>query len=223
MTSFLITCSYATCAIPEAQRELFRGSEDLVTSGEGWEPGSLNLAQGLAMKLSTPLIHGEVSRLLIDLEKDGSDRWSRITEKLPEPTRVKLIDRHERKFRQAINLRATEDFKRNDSITHILIHTAPIADGQILLEYGPSTAAEKLAKDIVSRLPSNEIESIARRAESNGALVNWVSGIIPPGKYHFIRLTVSQSFFLRSVPLRWETMKKSLIQSVSAAAVTANA
>ena len=218
MTSFLITCSYATCAIPEPQRELFRGSEDKVTSTDGWEPGSLNLAQGLAMKLSTPLVHGEVSRLLIDLEKDGSDRWSKITKTLPEPTRVKLIDRHERKFRHAIEVRVTEDLKRNDSITHILVHSAPIADGRILLEYGPSKGAEKFAKAIVSKLPSNEIEPIAKAAGSNSALVNWVSNLVPPGKYHFIRLTVSQSFFLKSVPLRWETMKKSLIQSVSSAA-----
>ena len=56
MTSFLITCCHATCAIPDAQRELFKDYEDRVTSEEGWEPGALNLAQGLAMKLYTPLV-----------------------------------------------------------------------------------------------------------------------------------------------------------------------
>jgi hypothetical protein len=37
-------------------------------------------------------------------------------------------------------------------------------------------------------------------------------------KYGVIRLTLSHSFFLRSVPMRWETMKKSLIQALDNAA-----
>ena len=67
MTAFLFSCDHATCAVPEPYREIFRGSEEVVASTEGWEPGSLNLAQGFAMKFRTPLVHGDVTRLLIDL------------------------------------------------------------------------------------------------------------------------------------------------------------
>ena len=31
MTAVLFSCEYATCAIPEAYRELFHGEEDVVT------------------------------------------------------------------------------------------------------------------------------------------------------------------------------------------------
>ena len=68
MTALLFSCENATCAVPEAFRELFRGSEDSVTSSRGWEPGSLNLAQAFAMKFRTPLVHGDVTRLLLDFE-----------------------------------------------------------------------------------------------------------------------------------------------------------
>ncbi len=63
MTVLLFSCDYATCAVPEAYRELFHGAEDIVTSPEGWDPGALNLAQGFSIKFRTPMIHGQYTRL----------------------------------------------------------------------------------------------------------------------------------------------------------------
>lgn len=214
MPSILITCPNATCAIPEAHRELFKGSEDLVSSTEGWEPGSLNLAQGLAMKFSTPLIHGEVSRLLIDLEQDGNKRWSKISSKLPEATRIKLVNRQQDKFRNTIEARLNEDFKRHDSVIHLDIHTAPIADGKIIMEHIASPLAQKIADNTVKLLPSNEVDSSSLPLMDKTPFNRWLLESFPSEKYGFIRITISQSFFMRSIPMRWETIKKSLIQAL---------
>ncbi len=214
MPSILITCPNATCAIPEAHRELFKDSEDLVTSTEGWEPGSLNLAQGLAMKFSTPLIHGEVSRLLIDLEQDGNKRWSKISSKLPEATRIKLVNRQQDKFRNTIEARLNEDFKRHDSVIHLDIHTAPIADGKIIMEHIASPLAQKIADNTVKLLPSNEVDSSSLPLMDKTPFNRWLLESFPSEKYGFIRITISQSFFMRSIPMRWETIKKSLIQAL---------
>lgn len=218
MTSILITCTNATCAIPEAHRELFKGSEDLVTSTDGWEPGALNLAQGLAMKFSTPLIHGDVTRLLIDLEQDGEQRWSKISAKLPEATRDKLVARLENKFRNVIETRLTEDFKRHDAVIHLLIHTAPLADGKILFEYIGSNIAEEIATSAAKLLPHGEVDSSALNMSEKTPFVRWLTDTFVSEKYGVIRITVSQSFFLRSIPMRWETIKKSLIQALTNAA-----
>ncbi len=218
MPSFLITCTHATCALPEANRELFKGSEDLVTSTEGWEPGALNLAQGLAMKLSTPLIHGDVTRLLINLDENEDKRWSKISSKFPEATRAKLIDRHEKKFRTAIENRMTEDLKRHDNIVHLIIHTAPIADGKILFEHAGSKRAEQIANDAVKKLPGTEVDSTCKPLQARTPFITWMFDTFPSEKYGLIRITVSQSFFMKSVPMRWETIKKSLIQSLATAA-----
>lgn len=217
MTSFLITCSHATCAIPEANRELFKGSEDLVTSIEGWEPGSLNLAQGLAMKLSTPLIHGDVTRLLINIDQEGEKRWSKISAKLPEATRDKLADRHQKKFRSTIDARLTEDFKRYENIVHLIIHTAPIADGKITFEYLGSSFAQKLSDDAVKKLPSSEVDSSSLPLQGKTPFIEWMLKTYDSPKYGIIRITVSQSFFMKSVPMRWETIKKSIIHAISTA------
>jgi hypothetical protein len=214
MTSFLITCSHATCAVPEAFRELFQGAEDAVTSVEGWEPGALNLAQGLAMKFSTPLIHGDVTRLLIDLDQTGEGRWSKISATLPEPTREKLVDRHEVKFRQAIEGRLAEEFRRANQVTHLIIHTAPLADGTVLLEHAGGPHAAKLADTIVKGIGTTEILARSTALGEKTPFIKWLTDSFSCPNYGIIRITVSQSFFLKSVPLRWETAKKAIIQSV---------
>jgi hypothetical protein len=214
MPSFLITCSNATCAVPEANRELFKGAQDLVTSSEGWEPGSLNLAQGLAMRFSKPLIHGDATRLLIDLDQDGEKRWSKISSKLPEATRNKLVDRHQEKFRNAIRARLEEDFKRHEAVIHLIIHTAPIADGKILLEFISSPLAQEIADKTVKLLPANEVDPTSTPMMEKSPFIRWLLESFPSEKYGIIRITISQSFFLRFVPMRWETIKKALIQAL---------
>jgi hypothetical protein len=215
MASFLITCTNATCAVPEAYRELFKGAEELVSSTEGWEPGALNLAQGLAMKFSTRLTHGDATRLLIDLEQDGDRRWSEISAKLPEDTRDKLITRMEGKFRSLIEERLTEDLKRNEAVIHLLVHTAPLTDGSIVFEYSGSETAREIAVRMAMLLPQGEIGSKAHAMTVTTPFVDWLIDTFASRNYGVIRITVAQSFFLRSVPLRWETVKKHLIQALA--------
>ncbi|MGJ8632372.1 MAG: hypothetical protein ACSHX7_00475 [Luteolibacter sp.] len=213
MTAYLITCNHATCAIPTAHRELFKGQEDLVTSEKGWEPGALNLAQGLAMKLSTPLIHGDVTRLLIDLDEEKEKRWSKISSKLPEATRAKLVDRHEHPFRHAIEMRLTDDYKRRDNLVHVMVHTAPIETGKITFEYAHSPLAKKIATSVAASLPKSEVDSTAIPLVKATPFINWVTENHPSEKYGLIRITVSRSFFMKSIPMRWETIKKAIIQN----------
>ena len=218
MTSILITCPNATCAVPEAHRELFNGSEDLVTSSDGWEPGALNLAQGLAMRFSTPLIHGEVTRLLIDLDQDGDKHWSKISSKLPEATRVKLVDRIQGKYRNAIEARLNEDLKRHDAVVLLDVHSAPIADGRILFEYMASPLAKEIAEKALKLLPSSEVDSSSGPMLDKTPFIRWAEESFSSEKFGIIRITVSQSFFMRSLPMRWETIKKSLVQALVTAA-----
>lgn len=222
MTSFLITCCHATCAIPEAQRELFREHEDRVTSEEGWEPGALNLAQGLAMKLSTPLVHGDVSRLLFDLEQIGDAQWSEISIQIPEALRTRFADRHNEKFHHAINVKLDEDFKRHDSIIHLDIHTSPIADGKIIFECAGDSLADKFATTAAKNLTIPEIAASIKTMKEISPMLQGMLDKEIPGKIGIVRITVSQSFFMRSQPLRWETAKKAIIQAVSTAAISIN-
>ncbi len=219
MTAFLFSCANATCAVPEAYRELFRGAEDAVASAEGWEPGALNLAQAFSMKFRTPLVHGDVTRLLIDLEKECGERWSRFSLQLPETTRSKLVERHERPFRAQLVQRIGEDLRRHAAVWHVLIHTSPEIDGRVLLET-PAAAplAESAAAAWRGRLHAAELDVLHVRGTESSALESFLTKEFPADQYARIRLTVSQSFFLEGRPWRWETTKKVLLESLARAA-----
>ncbi len=223
MTAFLFSCEYATCAVPEAYRELFRGSEDVVSSLEGWEPGSLNLAQGFAMKFRTPLVHGDMTRLLIDLEKDGDARWSRFSLKLPEATRVKIVERHERKYRLLLSQRIAEDLRRHDALLHVMVHTMPEREGVVLLETMKGAAlAEELAAGWRTALLGTDLDVRHEKDAEQTGLGAHLAAEFPATQYAQVRLRVSQSFFLEGKPLRWETLKKALLDQLLAVAKPVN-
>ena len=217
MTAFLFSCDYATCAVPEAYREIFRGSEDSVGSTEGWEPGALNLAQGFAMKFRTPLVHGDVTRLLIDFQQDGDVRWSRFSLKLPEATRVKVVDRHERPYRTMLNQRIAEDLRRHEALLHVMIHTDAGTDGLVMLETPPGAElAEKFASAWRSRLVAAEVDVRQVRGAEPSPLGAALTAKFPASQYAQVKLSVSQTFFLEGRPWRWETLKKLLLESLVA-------
>jgi hypothetical protein len=215
MTAFLFSCDNATCAIPEAYREIFRGSEDTVGSAEGWEPGSLNLAQGFSMRFRTPLVHGDVTRLLIDLAENGDARWSQFSLKLPEATRAKVADRHERPYRASLNQRIAEDLRRHAQVLHVMLHTDPKTDGLVMLETPPGAAlAEKFANAWRTRLATGvDVRHVSGVVLS--PLAQSLAATYPSDQYGQIRLSISQTFFMEGRPLRWETLKKLLLESLN--------
>jgi predicted N-formylglutamate amidohydrolase len=214
--TFLFSCDNATCAIPEAYRELFRGHEEKVTSTDGWEPGALNLAQGFAMKFRIPLVHADVTRLLVDFEQDDDARWSPISLTFPEATRTKLADRYHRPYRLMLNQRIAEDLRRHDVLLHLMIHTSPGLDGMIVVET-PENAplAEALAAAWRKRLIAAELDVKHLVAAQNSPLGASLCNTFTAEKYAQLRLSVSQSFFLEGRPWRWETLKKLLLESLA--------
>lgn len=215
MIAFLFSCDDATCAVPEAYREIFHGAEERVASTEGWQPGALNLAQGFAMKFRTPLVHGDVTRLLIDLSEDGESRWSEFSMKLPEATRVKLVDRHERPYRTALRQRIAEDLRRHDALLHVMIHTDPATDGLVMLETPPAAdLAETFASAWRTCLATAAVDVRHVRGVALSPLAVGLAGEFSSARYAQIRLSVAQTFFLEGRPWRWETLKKLLLESL---------
>jgi hypothetical protein len=222
MTAYLFSCENATCAVPEAYREIFRGSEDVVASTEGWEPGSLNLAQGFAMKFRTPLVHADVTRLLIDFEKDGDERWSRFSQQLPEATRLKVAERHEKPYRLMLKQRISEDLRRHAGVLHLMVHTDSTTDGRVTFETPKGgVLAEKIAAAWRLRLHVDDLDARHFRNSDGPALGEALSAEFPAEQYAQIRLMVSQSFFLEGRPWRWEPLKKRLIESLAQAVADA--
>ena len=175
----------------------------------------MNLAQGFSMRFRTPLVHGDVTRLLIDLGQDGDARWSPFSKKLPDTTLSKVADRHERPYRLALNQRIAEDLRRHDALLHVMIHTVPGAEGLVLLETPPGAVlAERFATAWRAKHAAAEIDVRQVGGVAATGLAASLGKAFPAERYAQVRLSVSQSYFLEGRPWRWETMKKFLLDSL---------
>lgn len=218
MIPVFFSCEHATCAVPEPWREVFRGQEEAVASMEGWEPGALNLAQGFAIKFRTPLVHGDVTRLLIDLEAEGDSQWSRFSSTLTEVQKGKLQDRHRRPFHDGIHNRIAEALKRDQLALLVIIHVEALDEGLVRVEVVEGD-------DTAKRFANGWVEALRSGAERLSAEAVGVPSLSTCGmsvrqdfgvdRVGVMTLRVSQSFFLEGRPWRWEKAKKRLIDSLS--------
>lgn len=218
MAAYLFSCSYATCTVPEAQKEIFKGSSEIVTSPKGWDPGALNLAQGFAMHYRTPLVHSEVTRLIIDVEQTGDAQWSKYSNKIPESSRARMSERIAGSFQNLLMSRIADDLQRHETCVHLMIHTHPGNPGSIQLDTHPTNIAGGSVADLWAQsLKSTDITVLSRDIEKPTPLARSLVSNHPPQNYAQIRLSVSQSFFLDSLPWCWTTLKKHLIGSLAPA------
>ncbi|KAB2641829.1 MAG: hypothetical protein DVB26_04390 [Verrucomicrobia bacterium] len=217
MPTLLFSCEYATCAVPEAYREIFHGAEEVVASAAGWDPGALNLAQGFSMKFRTPLVHGQRTRLLIDLDAAGDARWSRYSKSIPEAGRLKLIEREDVAYRSSLRQRIAEDLRRHSTMLHVMVRTVDDPAGRVLMEsFAVAGLGESLAAAWRSELLPLGLDVSHRKGVTDSALAADLGLEFPAQRYGLLRLKVAQSFFLEGRPRRWDALKKSLFESLAA-------
>jgi predicted N-formylglutamate amidohydrolase len=146
--SVLISCEHAGNAVPPEWRMVFVGHEELVDSHRGWDPGSLELGRSLSAVLEAPLLAGQMTRLLIDLNRSAGHpaRFSELTRQLAPADRRRI----EAEYWQP-HWRAFGDFLAASSapVVHLACHSfVPVLEGverkaDIGLLYDPRRASER--------------------------------------------------------------------------------
>ncbi len=215
---FILSCEPATCAIPEWHKELFRGQEEIVTSGEGWAPGSLNLAQAFATKLRTLLAHGDITRLLVDFacSPDDPERFSRFSSTLSEDQQRKLDDRHHLAYLKLLQQRIAEEQRKSGVAIHLSIRTEDrIGMATVELIHDPSrdlesTFVRKWAEALRSASPEL---SVSVEANPNYGLSMTLRDAFPAG-FGSVSLVVARSCFLDGKPIRWDNLKRVLLDTL---------
>lgn len=218
MIEYLFSCEYATCTVPDKFRGLFRGAEEIVTSSSGWQPGALNLAQAFAMRFRTPLIHSEVTRLLIDVEQSGDARWSGYSSELSESTLAKLAERHDQPYRDHLHQRIRQGLTRHGRVLHVMVHTDSDHHGRLVLETGRGAAlASAHACAWLEQLQRSHLDIHHEPDCRRSPLARELDETHATEHYARIRLKVSQRYFLEGLPMRWPLVKKHLLESLAMA------
>ena len=214
---FILSCEPATCAVPEWHKELFKGHEETLTA-EGWSPGALNLAQAFATKLRTLLAHGDVTKLLVDFSRrpDDPERFSRFSKRLTEDQQRKLDERHHHAHLNLLKQRIREEKTKEGQALHLSIRTEDSADmGAIELVFDPSREIEsafvrKWADALRTAAPELRILTVT---DPNYGLSAALREEFTSG-FGSISVVAARSSFLEGNPIRWDKLKKLLLDTL---------
>lgn len=219
MSSFLFSCENATYAVSAEHAQLFAGHREVLSCTDGWEPGALNLAQACAMRFRTPLVHAETSRLLLDVEANQEECWSRFSNMLDEPTKRRLIERYWFSYRNQLHRRIRADLDRHGLSIHVMVHCDPDQREHVQLFVPESSLlAASLAEAWLKNLKRDDLRCRQSVGGRETDLSRELSASHDPECYCQIRLCVHQDFFLMGTPWRWSTIKKHLLDGLAMAA-----
>ena len=226
MASLVLSCDHAVFAVPEWYREKFRDAEDLLMSPAGWDPGALNLAQAFAMKTHTPLAHGEVTRLLVDISRapDDPDRFCGLVESLSDEQKEKIHSRYHVSYMDQQRERIRSGLKISPPVVHLSVHTFPREQDGVMtgtdvgILFDPTRSLEKsFASRWITSLragaPELRFDVNRPREGTENGLLSTLRREFDGSDYLAIELEVCQSFFLEGKPWRWDRIKKLLIET----------
>lgn len=148
--AIVVTCEHASNQVPAHYRSLFAGHAKLLESHRGYDKGARELARGLARMLGAEAAFGQVSRLLVDLNRSLTNPalLSRFSKVLSRDEKAALVDRYYRPFRDGVERRIAWHLAAGRSVVHLSVHSfAPTLRGQrrsadVGVLYDPARATE---------------------------------------------------------------------------------
>ncbi len=206
MTAYLITCEHASAHIPGAFRHLFasRAQRARLATHEAFDIGALDVAKSLADQLEAPLILGEMSRLLIDLNRSERhphlfSAWSRSLD----ASLTQVLLRYHRTYRAVVRHAIANT---RGPVVHLSIHSfTPVWKQQgrttdIGLLYDPARKSEaQWAKRTRKRLQTGSSLRIHRNAPYRGTadgLTKYLRAIFADRKYCGLEIEFNQRLLL---------------------------
>jgi predicted N-formylglutamate amidohydrolase len=147
----ILTCEHASRRVPPRWRARFAGRERVLASHRAWDPGALAVARALARALDAPLVAGDVTRLLVDLNRSPRNpavvgAWGR---ELPVAEQERLLERHHRPHWDCVRARLDEALATGRPVLHVGVHSfVPVLGGRrrrfdVGLLYDPARPGER--------------------------------------------------------------------------------
>lgn len=152
-TTVIVTCEHAVNRVPSRFRQLFSSPDarEALDSHRGYDPGALALARTIARQTGARLTAGEVTRLLIELNRSPHHRqlFSEFSRRLDRSERQFLFERYYAPWREQVERQIAAVIDGKGQVLHLSIHTfTPIWQGvtrtvDIGLLYDPARGGER--------------------------------------------------------------------------------
>ncbi len=223
-----VSCEHASNRVPSPYLYLFAGHEAVLESHRGYDLGILPLAEALAAEFGSPLISGDITRLVIDLNRSCKSRslFSEFTRGLPACEREEILRRYHHPYWSAVEDIVAGMIATNKRVLHLSVHSfTPCLHGEIRnadvgLLYDPARPDEKSwclqwQQALTIRQPGLRIRRNYPYRGNADALVTALRKRFAADSYLGIELEINQQVPLEK-QLLWITLQQQLLASLRA-------
>lgn len=147
----VLSCEHATARIPPEYEPLFEKNKDILSTHRAYDSGAYDVARILAEFLNVELFQGEVSRLLIDLNRKSSSKtlFSEFSTNLSPEEKDELISRYHEPYHSALLKKILTVKELHGRVFHFSVHSfTPVLSGEerncdLGILYDPSCTQER--------------------------------------------------------------------------------
>jgi predicted N-formylglutamate amidohydrolase len=223
--TFIVTCEHARNGVPPGLRRLFRGEARLLAGHEGYDRGALDYARRLARALGAPLIAGEVSRLVVDLNRSPHHPalYSTFTRGLPQTQRREILRRYYFPYRLSVGAEIERHASRGEPVCHFSCHSfTPVRNGvrrhaDIALLYDPARSRERAGCEALRMALAGTGLRVRRNYPFRGVADGLTTSLrrrFPDAAYAGIEIEINQSLF----QVGWTKRRRELVRRLAEAA-----
>lgn len=222
----VVTCEHAVRTVPPAFARLFEEADAVLNSHRGWDPDTLELGRDLRAALQVPLVRGEVTRLLVDLNRSTHhpEVWSEFSRGLSDNQRMALLERYYHPYRSLVRRHFDNALRLTDRALHLSVHSfTPVWHGEerevdIGLLYDPARPAEaefcaEWADALRTALPGLRICHNKPYNGTDDGLTTALRSYYPPNAYLGIEIEVNQRYPFGCFGL-WQQVRAGIVDSL---------
>lgn len=225
----IVTCEHGGNAVSARHASLFVDHQDLLASHRGWDPGALELAERLAVRLGAPLYAARTTRLLVDLNRspDAPDLFSEISRALPAGELARVLAACYFPYRLAVEAAVAAALAdERSTVLHLSAHTftpaldPPARDFDLGILFDPDRPGEaafarRLRAALADRAPRLSVRDNQPYLGTADGLTTHLRGRFPAERYLGIELEVNQRLPL-GYARRWRAAADHLVSAVAA-------
>jgi predicted N-formylglutamate amidohydrolase len=130
----LISCEHASRRVPRKFVALFSGHEGVLATHRAYDQGAATLARRLAKRFACEVHLGNISRLLIDLNRSPTNRrslFSVYSRRLSKKERAVLLAGYHNRYRKKVMEQLTAWINGGDPVLHLSVHSfTPVLNGR---------------------------------------------------------------------------------------------
>ena len=209
--ALIVSCEHASNAVPSSHAALFKNAAAKLASHRGFDPGAAELAWHIANRYQAPLLCGEWSRLLVDLNRsaDSEHVLSEWTGQLSPQQRWALLQRYHQPWRTRFADLLSELLEHQPRVVHLSVHSfTPVLDGQHReLEVGwlfdpqrswESALAARLINDLQQLRPAWRIRANQPYLGSDDGHTTALRQLWPDERYAGLEVEINQALVYSS-------------------------